>query len=292
MIRSMTGFGRGEAATEDLRIQVDVRSVNHRFFDLNIRLPKTLIPLEGEIREMLKNNFARGHIDVMVNFQTFGTGVGEVNVNLGLARSYQETLSGLATNLGLANKPDLNEIVNKPGVLEIVETETDLEAVKPVVLAAVEQALAKVREMRRNEGEALAADLRSLLGEVREQVRLLIDVVPLVQAEVNDRFRQKVAQWAKEVGLDETRLHQEAAFILAKMDVHEELNRLQTHLDQMENYLDISEPSGKRLDFLMQELHREITTCGNKVQGLAISEKVVTVKGLIEKLREQIQNVE
>ncbi len=292
MIRSMTGFGRGEAATEEIRIQVDVRSVNHRFLDLNIRLPKALMPLEGEIREMLKSTFTRGHIDAIVNFQRFGASVGEVNVNLGLAQSYHQALSDLAAQLGLPNQASIAEIVNKPGVLDIVETDADLDTVKPVALTALEHALAKMQQMRVNEGEALAADLRSLIHQVREQVRQLIAVVPQVQAEANEKFRQKAAQWAGEVGLDPTRLHQEAAFLLAKMDVHEELSRLQTHLEQMEKYLDAGEPVGKRLDFLMQELHREITTCGNKVQGLAISEKTVTIKGLVEKLREQIQNVE
>jgi len=292
MISSMTGFGRGEAADESLRIQVDVRSVNHRYLDVQIRMPKLLAPVESEIREELKKNFSRGHVEVYVNVQRFGGGENMVQANLDLAEGVRKALETIAAKLQLENKPSLDLIVRQQGVLEIVEDEHELDAVKPVLHKALAEALQANKAMRQREGKMLTADLIAGIDRLSEHLVELEKDVPGVQNELADRFRQRVQQWAGEAGLDENRLQQEAWLMLSRMDVHEELTRLAGHLNEMKRYLGADEAVGKRLDFLAQESHREINTCGNKVQGMAISKRVVEIKNEIEKIREQVQNVE
>jgi uncharacterized protein (TIGR00255 family) len=292
MIKSMTGFGRGEAADANCRLQVDLRGVNHRYLDLQVRIPRSLMPLEMELRDWIKKAFRRGRMEVSVQFERLGHDVGKIRVDNGLALAYQTKLNALAAHLELDTAVPFDLILRQPGVLELGEDGEDLDTVRDVLREAFGNAAAGAEGMRAAEGAKLAIDLMGCVKALRELREELVEVVPKVQEEITNRFKEKIKVAAGELGLDESRLHQEAAVLLSKLDVNEEVVRLASHLDQVEELLGSDDSVGRRLDFLAQEMHREITTLGNKVQGLEISRRVQDAKAEIEKFREQVQNVE
>jgi len=292
MILSMTGFGRGEATGDVCRVQVDLRTVNHRYLDLQLRLPRNMTPLEMELRDWLKAGFQRGRVEVSVLFERLAHDAAGIRVDTELAAAYQRALTSLGDRLGLSPSDMFALIVRQNGVLESGDVSDDLDIVRPVLRDAFDRAAAAATAMKRTEGDNLLADLRDSLAALRRIKDELIGVVPQVQEEVAARFRDKVAEWSGENGVDEARLHQEVALLLGKLDVNEELVRLTGHLDHAEQMLAADEPVGRRLDFLAQEMHREMTTLGNKVHGLPIARRVLDGKAEIEKFREQVQNVE
>ena len=214
-------------------------------------------------------------------------------VNLELATAYLRGLEQMRKHLNLPGAPTLEMIARLPGVLEPVENEEEeLAKTRPLLQQALAEASAELRAMQAAEGAALASDLGDGLRRLTELAGELKRETPTVQNELAARLRERVAQWAGETKLDEDRLLQETAILLGRLDVHEELTRLSGHLDRFAEYLAAGGAIGKQLDFLTQEMHREITTCGNKVQGMNVSRLVVEVKTTIEKIREQVQNVE
>jgi uncharacterized protein (TIGR00255 family) len=293
MIHSMTGFGRGHALSDTWRAQVDVRAVNHRYFDLQIRAPKNLAPLEPEMRKWMQGQFTRGHLEIFVVVQRVAGAGSQVLVNLELADTYLRELVRLKEHLRLPQEPTLDMVARLPGVLEPAENEEEeLTELRPLSRQALAAAAKQLREMQAAEGALLAEDLRAGLNRLGELLVELKQEAPAAQNELAARLRDRVANWAGETELDEARLLQETAILLSRMDVHEELTRLAAHLDRFNEYLTAGGAIGKQLDFLTQEIHREITTCGNKVQGMNISRLVVEMKATTEKIREQVQNVE
>jgi len=292
MILSMTGFGRGEAADEYGRVRVDLRCVNNRFLDVQLRVPRNLAPLEGDLRRWIGERFHRGRLEAGVSYQVFCRDAEAIHLDQSLAAAYRDALEKLAADLGYQDRPTLDLLTKMPGVLELADAPDEFEKLKPLLQQAFETAAEKALSMKAEEGRALKRDLLAGAATLRRLREQLTAVAPLVQQEVLERFRQRTGQLAGESGLDEVRLHQEAAILLSKMDVNEELVRLGSHLDQLEQALEIKGSVGKRLDFLAQEMHREISTLGNKVQDTEITRLVVEAKTTIEQLREQVQNVE
>lgn len=292
MIRSMTGFGRGKSSSDHINIQVDLRSVNHRYLDLQFRLPRTFLALEPEIRDWVKTYFQRGHLETFVLYKRQAGGGGQVQVNEELARHYFKAIGQIAQVIDADHQPSLELIARQAGVIELSEDEESLEEIRPLLMEALAQAKDNLQAMREAEGRSLEDDLRKRVALLRDLVVRLQDELPVVHAQLEARWREKVADLAKNVELDEARLHQETVLLLARSDVHEEITRLNGHLDHLEKLLNSEQTVGKRLDFLAQELHREITTCGNKVQSLPITRLVVEIKTEIERIREQVQNVE
>jgi uncharacterized protein (TIGR00255 family) len=292
MIRSMTGFGRGEASGAACRVQVDVRSVNHRHLDLQLRLPRNLQPLEMEAREWLKERFWRGRVEAYVLFERQRRDVSQIHIDEELAAGYQQRLTALADRLGMAERPSLALVVEQPGVRELADEPDDFESVRPALREAVARATDAALAMKQREGEALRRDLLAKLARLRELRERLAAEAPRLAQELVARLRERAAQMAADFKLDEGRLHQETALWLTRLDVNEELVRLQSHFAQFAALLDRDESVGRRLDFLAQEMHREITTLGNKLQGNSFGEAALDAKVEIEKIREQVQNVE
>ncbi|MDP8224959.1 MAG: YicC/YloC family endoribonuclease [Candidatus Lernaella stagnicola] len=292
MINSMTGFGRGESAAQTCRVQVDIRCVNHRYLDIQLRLPRALYPLEVELRDWIKKAFRRGRMEVAVIYERLSHDAGKIRVDPALATGYKQAMDELASRLDYENAAPFELIVRQPGVLEFGEEHEDAETVRPVLQSAFNEAAAAARGMREREGERLAGDLQETLGRLAALREELVVVIPPTQQELADRYREKAKQAAGEYGLEETRLHQEVAMWLGKLDVNEEVVRLNSHIEQAREMIDSAESVGRRLDFLAQEMHREVTTLGNKVQGLAVGRLVLEGKAEVEKFREQVQNVE
>jgi uncharacterized protein (TIGR00255 family) len=289
-MRSMTGHGRGAVERGGRRATVEIRSVNHRYFDLKLRSGPLEPAVEDRVVQAIRKRAERGAFTVSVRDESTA-GAGGVRVDVALARGVAAALEELRTALGMAAPVTLEQIVGLPGVLVIGESTADAEA----VVAAVDQALDELTTMRKREGEILRRDLDARLARLSEfgdDVKRLSQGAP---AEHGKRLAERLAKLlgaSREREIDEQRLAQEVAVIADRMDVTEELVRLASHLEQARALLGEDLPVGRKLDFLVQELGREINTIGSKSQAADITRRVVEAKAELEKIREQVQNVE
>ncbi len=292
MPRSMTGFGTGRAAVGNEEISVEVRSLNHKFCEVKVRLPREISLLETQVMKKVRDSLSRGAVEVLVKRQAAGSAVASPVVDLALARQYQQAFSSLAEELALAETPSIQDIVTQPGVVRLGEPTVDLESAGRALDLALDQALVGLLKMREIEGSAIAAELRirlELIGKIAEEVDAL---APQAVQQYQQRLAQKVQELASGMPVDPQRLAQEVAFLAERTDIAEELARLRSHLQQFRSLLDSKEPVGRRMDFVVQEMHREVNTTGAKSQHPEISTRIVALKSELERMREQIQNVE
>ena len=296
MIHSMTGFGNTRFRVGDWTFELEMRSVNHRHFDARIRLPRLLANLEPDVRARLSARLARGKVDLTVLAPDGGAPAQRLEVDLAAAREYLAAGRALAETDGVRGELDAASLLSLPGVARFVEPALAEGELRERTLAAVDEGLEALFAMRASEGAALARDLRARL----ERVVVLAGEVEgrsgLVQESVRERLRKRARQLAAETGLlDEARLHQEIAIAAERMDVTEEIVRLRSHVDQFRELLDAAGPGrpvGRQLEFLLQELVREANTIGSKGCDAPIAHWVVELKTELERLREQVQNVE
>jgi uncharacterized protein (TIGR00255 family) len=294
MIRSMTGFGRGEVAADGLTVVVETRSVNHRHLDVVLRLPAALATLEPAARRVVQSRLERGRVEVSVQLgRPAGQPSRQVRVDPALARRYLEQARALATELGVTGDPDLAWLLEQPGVV-VVDEETVPEpaVLEPVVEEALGRALDELVARRTAEGAALTSGLRGLAHELGACVDTMAGRAPMAAARRTERLRERVRALLGDVPVDETRILTEVAMWAQKTDVTEELTRLRVHLDEFAQMLDKGGPVGRPFDFLIQELHREVNTVTAKADDLELSQAGLAAKGIIEKMREQVQNLE
>ncbi|MCA9545570.1 MAG: YicC family protein, partial [Myxococcales bacterium] len=291
----MTGFGRATVTLDGASHTIEARSVNHRYLDVKIRLPRALGPLEAVIRRQVAARFQRGRIEINVNGPDEAAG-GALRVNQVLAAQVRALHAELATQQGVPDGLDSVVLAAWPGVVERVATERAVDELETAFGPALDGALDALAAMRAREGQALAAVLAGHLDRLDTGRAALVKAAPGQVAAYRDRLRRRLAEWlaAVDVALDEGRVAHEVALFADKTDVAEELARLQMHLDQTRALLkaDDAEAVGRRLDFLCQELLREVNTTGSKVQDPGLTETVVAMKSELERLREQVQNVE
>ncbi|MGE0403594.1 MAG: YicC/YloC family endoribonuclease [Kofleriaceae bacterium] len=294
-MRSMTGFGRGVAEHAGLRATVDVRAVNHRFLDLKLRGAQVSPPVEEAIASRVRGAIERGSVSVSVHVARQGGGAARVTIDHAAAEAVHAELSALAQKLKMA-APDLALVLAQPGVVVTEEHETDDAQIAAQVATALEAALAQLDAMRRAEGTALATELRTRFGELatlRARVATLAATLP---QQLTKRLQERVRRLLEEADVDPslgpTRMAQEIALLADRSDVTEELVRLSSHLDQATALITGTGSVGRRLDFLVQEIGRELNTIGSKSTLTEISAAVVDAKAVLEKVREQVQNVE
>lgn len=294
MIRSMTGFGRAEGTGPAFVLTVEVRSVNHRHLDVSLRLPATLAALEPPARRLVQGRLERGRVDVTVQVTPQGgPAAGDVVIDAGLARRYVEQARALAQAIGLAEEPSLAWVLEQPGVVQVAEpARPEPEAVWPVLEATLGRALDELVARRTAEGAMLGAELRARRGELLGLVAAMSARAPLAAARREERLRERVRALAGEAGVDEARLAAEVAVWAQKTDITEELTRLRVHLDELGLMLDKGGPVGRPLDFLIQELNREVNTLAAKADDLELSQAALAARGILEKMREQVQNLE
>jgi uncharacterized protein (TIGR00255 family) len=294
MIRSMTGFGRAEAAGDSVSVTVEIRSVNHRHLDVALRLPSALNSLEMDARRLVQARVERGRVDVGVQMAPVGgQPTQDVRVSTTLARRYAEQARQLGRDLGLAGDPSLTWVLEQPGVLEVTDvTSPSPEAVWPLLERALSTALDALVARRAAEGAAMASELRRLLADLGAEVSAVAGRAPLASARRGERLRERLRVLLGEVPLDEARIATEVAVWAQKTDVTEELARLRAHLDEFALMLDKGGPAGRQFDFLIQELNREVNTVAAKADDLELSQAALAAKGVIEKMREQVQNLE
>ncbi len=295
MILSMTGYGRAEFGVETQRFQVELRSVNHRHLDVQVRLPRLLSAQEPELRRRVQQRVSRGKLDVTVSLPAGGAGAGELRIDAEVAEAYLEAARELGRSHRIDSELPAARLLALPGVARTVERELPEQALAPALAAAVEEALDGLLAMRRAEGEALARELRERLAGAGALIDAIEARSDTVQTAVRERLRKRAAQLQQETGLlDEARLHQEIVLAADRLDVTEELVRLRSHVEQFGASLEGGEsgPRGRRLEFLLQEMVRETNTIGSKASDAPVAHQVVDLKAELERMREQVLNVE
>jgi uncharacterized protein (TIGR00255 family) len=288
---SMTGFGAAEGPAAGGRLRVEIRTVNHRFFNLSAKLPGDLSALENELRERLRKDFERGHVTVSVRWLEIANRDGGLALNLERARSVVARLRELQTNLGLAGEVSLELVARAPEVLTTEFTEAaaaNWAELEPIVGIAASECKA----MRRREGEVLVSELRHRLDLLDQACRVVGGRAPERLLRERDRLRAAVGELLSGKALDENRIAQEIAFLAEKLDITEELVRFTAHLQACREALSADRPAGKQLGFLAQELGREVNTMGAKANDAEIAQQVILMKGELEKFREQLENLE
>ncbi len=292
MIRSMTGYGRAETADAERKVVVEVRSVNHRFSEVVIRMPKELSPLEERIRGLVQARVSRGRVDVAVTREAFGGRRRRVEVDRELAVSYFSRLKELGETLGLRAQAKLDLIARLPDVFTIAEVPEDLERLWETLSPVVDQAIEAMLAMREREGARLRTDLLDRLQLIEDHTAAIEERAPQTVEEYRRRLADRVREILPGVEIDEGRLATEVVLFAERSNVTEEIVRLKSHLAQMRQSLDQSDAVGRRLDFLLQEMNREINTIGSKASDGQVAKVVIEVKSELEKIREQVQNIE
>ncbi|HET8723455.1 MAG TPA: YicC/YloC family endoribonuclease [Anaeromyxobacteraceae bacterium] len=291
MIRSMTGFGAGRAELGGEVVEAEVRSVNHKFCEVKCRLPREMSALETEITRQVKDRLARGGVEVALR-RSSSRGALAPKVDAELAASYARAFEEVRARLGLAGQVTLADVLAADGVVSLEERALDADAARGAAAEALAGALDALVSMREREGAALARDLESRLVAVEALAARLAEVSPRSVEAYRTRLEERVAELSRGLAPDPARLATEIALFADRTDVAEELTRLASHVAQMRGLLASGEPAGRKMDFLVQEMHREANTVGSKSQSADASAAVVALKAEIERMREQVQNVE
>ncbi|HLO03585.1 MAG TPA: YicC/YloC family endoribonuclease [Symbiobacteriaceae bacterium] len=292
MIRSMTGFGRGEAAGEYGRLVVEIKSVNHRFSEVVFRMPRAFMALEEQARKLILAQVNRGRVEVFLTWEPSQAGKG-VKVDKELALAYHNALKALGEEIGSNHAISLDQLARLPDVLRVEEGSLEPESLWPILESAVLEALTRLIQMREREGEGLKADLTARLQRLAELTRQVAERNPLVVTEYKARLEKRLEELLpKNAVVDPTRLAQEVALFADRADISEEMQRLGAHIQAFHKDLAVDEPVGRRLDFLVQEMGREVNTTGSKGNDALIANLVVAAKTELEKIREQVQNIE
>lgn len=292
MIKSMTGYGRYEIEEKERKVNVEISTVNHRYCDLSIRMPKALTHLEDEIRKCIKQFIARGKVEVSIYITSMSADDVEVVVNEPACTAYIEALRKIGTKLGLNDNIGMAEVMRLNDVITIQKKQADLEVIWPMIDQALRQALTQLVAMREKEGMILKNDLLekadNMLRLVGELEYLSVEVVNTYKLKLEER----ISRLLEEIPVDETRLAMEVALFADRAAIDEELTRLKSHVGQLKMILEEESSIGRKLDFLMQEMNREANTIASKAGDYTITSYAVELKSEIEKIREQIQNIE
>ncbi len=291
-MNSMTGFGRGEAEVGSHCFTVELKSVNHRYLDMNIRTPRFLMFLEDFVRAEVKRRLARGRIDIFINYKDTSGSLGEMQVNVEAAKQYVNAATTILKQVDVANDLSITSLMRMEGVITFEEAEKEESVLKEALLAALTQALDALIAARETEGRRMAEDLL-------ERKQTLVDILagieqrePLVVEEYREKLRNKVEEYMAGSGIDENRFNAEILYFSDKASITEEIVRIKSHLKELEQMLRSEEATGRSMDFLIQELNREFNTIGSKASDIIITKAVLAAKGEIERIREQIQNME
>jgi uncharacterized protein (TIGR00255 family) len=292
-MKSMTGYGRGDCSQDGFKITVELSSVNRKQSEISVNLPRELEMLEAEIRDVINRHIARGRLTVRVSLHAASKFSARLHLNVPLAKAYARELSRLSKQLHLSGPVTLDHLARAPGVFQTDEQIVEEENFGPAVKKALQKALNQMLTTRQREGAHLLADLTQRVEQMRKAAEKVRKQAPLVAK----RYRQQLLERVKSAGIEapgmeDDRLLKEVVYFADRSDINEELTRLQSHFQQFDDCVKATEPVGRMLDFLAQEMNREINTIGSKANDSAISREVVTLKAELERFREQAQNVE
>ena len=291
MIRSMTGFGRGSYENEGREYLVEVKSVNHKYCDINFRMPKSFSGIENKLRKLIEKYLSRGKIDIFIDFQNYSDAGNNIKFNKELAKAYIKNLKELGEETGINSEISVVDISKMPDIFK-KEDNTDEELIYNELSIALNEALKNIVTMKEIEGEKLKIDLEARIEEVFGKINEISNFSSGLVEEYIVKLKSRVKELMDTETLDENRLLQEIVIFSDKSSIEEELTRLKSHVEQFKRLIKESSPIGKKLDFLIQEMNREINTIGSKANSLQITNLVIEVKTELENIREQIQNIE
>ena len=291
-MKSMTGFGRAKQEKNNRIYQVEIKSVNHKYNDINIKLPRSLSYLEDKIKKELSSNIERGKVDVFISFENYSNEGKQVVINHELAKEYVKQLKIIAEENSLNVNIPATEITRMPEVLTLKESELSEEIIENELIDVLKDAIKAFTEMRQNEGDKIKEDLLNRIEEVAINVEKVNEYSSKIVEEYIEKLRQRVKEILKTDVVDEARLAMEVVLYADKCSVEEEITRLRSHISQFKSLLKQDRPVGKKIDFLIQEMNRETNKIGSKSGSLEITNLVVEIKTEIEDIREQVQNIE
>lgn len=292
MIKSMTGYGKSEQTIDSLNVTVEIKSVNHRYFEFSARVPREYGFLEEKLKKYCNSLITRGKVECYVSVEDLEEREMEVNVNETLAAGYVKALKELSERFGLKDDISAVTLSRYPDVITLHKASEDEERIWNAVKTVSETAVSKFIEMRETEGSKLRGDILSRADYIIECVEFIEGRSPETVREYNEKLKQRMKELLGDAAVDEQRLLNEAAIYADKIAVDEETVRLRSHISQLRDFMNSSEAIGRKLDFLVQEINREANTIGSKAQDVDIAKKVIAIKAEVEKIREQVQNIE
>jgi len=292
MIKSMTGFGRSEAMIKGIKITVEIRSVNHRYHEIMFKMPKEFLPVEDRMKKTIQQYLKRGRIDAYITLNMEGNSQQALQVDWNLATDYFTKMDEIKTKFHVGGQLEIKDLLMIPDLFHIGQDMPDVEEFAPDLLHIVEQAAQTLLQMRADEGKRLYDDLSSRINSMQSMLIQVKERAPKVVEEYRTKLQLRLLEWLDGVEIDENRLINEVAFFSEKANIDEEITRLYSHIDQFNLTMQMKEPVGRKLDFLTQEMNREVNTIGSKANDIIISQVVVEMKSELEKVREQVQNIE
>ena len=291
MIKSMTGYGKSSLSINSREYQVEIKTVNHKYIDTNIRIPRVISYLEEDIRKEICSKIKRGKVDISINFENYSKDGNDIRINTELAKMYIQNLKQLAEEENISANIEVTDISKMPDVL-VIKSNLDEEQIKQEMLQAVNEAISQLIVMRENEGKKISDDIINKITEISRQIDEIFSLSTGLIDEYVVKLEARIKEILKTEELDKSRLMQEVVIYADKCSVEEEITRMRSHILQLKNLINSNEPVGKKMDFLIQEMNRETNTIGSKANNLEITNRVVNIKTILEDIREQIQNIE
>ena len=291
MIKSMTGYGKSSLCINSREYQIEIKAVNHKYIDVNIKLPRIISYLEDEVRKYIISRIKRGKIDITITFENYGKDGNNIKINTELAKFYIESLKKLAEEENLSTEINVTEITKMPDVLTI-KNDINEDEIKQELLQVLKEATDQLIEMRKKEGTKISVDILNKIDQIEIKTNEILGLSTGLIEEYVVKLEARIKDLLKTDELDKARLMQEVVIYADKCSIEEEVTRLKSHISQLRNLINIDEPTGKKMDFLIQEMNRETNTIGSKSNNLDITNDVITIKTILEDIREQIQNIE
>ena len=291
MIKSMTGYGKSSLSINSREYQVEIKTVNHKYIDTNIKMPRIISYLEEEIRKTISSKIKRGKIDVSINFENYSKDGNDIKINTELAKIYIQNLRKLAEEENLSADIQVTDITKMPDVL-IIKNVLDEHIIKEEIKQVLNDAIEQLLVMREKEGIKISEDILNKLGQIENKVEEIFSLSTGLIEEYVVKLEARVKEILKTEEIDKSRLMQEIVIYADKCSVEEEITRMRSHISQLRELIKTDEPTGKKMDFIIQEMNRETNTIGSKANKLEITDRVVAIKTILEDIREQIQNVE
>lgn len=292
MIRSMTGFGRASKEDEFRGFTVEIKSVNHKYLDLNFRMPKNLAALEDRMRKLIQSKISRGKIDIYITQNNFKTQDVSAVFNESIGDSYVSCLKAIKSRYGLQDEINLQLISRFPDIISVVQQEENIEDLWKCLSVPMTEAVNTLVKMREVEGIKLQDNISTRCDAIKKMVDIIESRTPIIVNDYRERLNSKLKELLGDSGIDENRIAMEVAIFIDKSSIDEEIVRLNSHITQMKDTLESDEPSGRKLDFIVQEMNRETNTIASKTNDIETTKLVLNIKNEIEKIREQIQNIE
>ena len=293
MVRSMTSFGRSSSEEGKKRFfTVEMKSVNSRYLDVNIRMPKSLISLEEEIRKIINNTLSRGKVDVFINLKTYSDSNGIPKVDMNLAEGYLKCLKEIEKKLGIKNDISVMQIARFSDVITVVEEEDKIEEILDEIKPLIKNSLDMMIAMREVEGNKLKEDILFKISQIEELVKKVEEFADSIPKTFKVKLEERLKELLGNVEIDENRVAMEVCMLADKATIDEEIIRLNSHINQVRKTLSLNEPIGRKLDFIVQEMNRETNTIGSKSSDIQMTNIVIDIKNILEKIREQVQNIE